>query len=200
MDLQGYNVFALIVLCCWIPAVLVLFASLPPRRAVIAAFVVGYLFLPNLNMHFPTVPDINKGSLTAVGVILGSLIFDGGRLFAFRPRLIDLACVVLCFSPIITSLLNGLGPMDGLAASATVITRWGLAYWIGRAYFTDWESTRELATGIILGGLAYLPLCMWEIRMSPQLNGQIYGVTFNRRDACVFSEALKCPLNEPRSL
>jgi hypothetical protein len=188
MDLQGYNVFAIIVLCGWIPAVLVLFASLPPRRAVIAAFVVGYLFLPNLNMHFSTVPDINKGSLTAVGVILGSLIFDGGRLFAFRPRLIDLACVVLCFSPIVTSLLNGLGPMDGLAASATVITRWGLAYWIGRAYFTDWEATRELATGIILGGLAYLPLCVWEIRMSPQLNGVIYGVTFNsfRQDSALY--------------
>jgi hypothetical protein len=28
----------------------------------------------------------------------------------------------------------------------------------------------------------------------------LYGVTFNRRDACVFSEALKCPLNEPRLL
>ncbi len=188
MDLQGYNVFAIVVMCCWIPAVLTLFMILPPRRAVIAAFVIGYLFLPQLNIHFTTVPDINKGSLTAVAVILGSLIFDGGRLFTVRPRLIDLACVVLCFGPIATSLLNGLGIMDGFAASATVVTRWGLAYWIGRAYFTDWEAARELATGIILGGLAYVPLCLWEIRMSPQLHGQIYGYTFNsfRQDSALF--------------
>src|SRR5689334_2453261 len=153
MDLQGYNLFALMVLCAWVPIVLGMFAFLPPRRAVIAAFVCGYLFLPALSLHFPTIPDVNKGSLTAVGVILGSLIFDGGKLFGLRPRLIDLACVVVCFSPIETSLLNGLGIMDGFAASATVITRWGLAYWIGRAYFTDWEAARELAVGIVLGGL-----------------------------------------------
>ena len=39
--------------------------------------------------------------------------------------------------------------------------------------------------GIIIGGLVYIPLCWWEIRMSPQLHWQIYGVTFNsfRRDS-----------------
>src|SRR6266404_3983955 len=126
MNLYGYNFFALAVLIAWIPAVLTLFAIMPPRRAVIAAFVIGYLFLPELNLHFPTVPDVNKVSLTAVGVILGSLIFDGGRLFGFRPRLIDLACVTLCFSPIASSLLNDLGIMDGFAASATAVTKWGL--------------------------------------------------------------------------
>src|SRR3954454_23555240 len=98
MDLQGYNQFALIVLCAWVPIVLCMFAFLPPRRAVIAAFVSGYLFLPALSLHFSTIPDVNKSSLTAVGVILGSMIFDGGKLFAFRPRLIDLACVAMCFS------------------------------------------------------------------------------------------------------
>jgi hypothetical protein len=188
MDLQGYNLFAFIALCAWVPIVLGMFAFLSPRRAVIAAFVCGYLFLPALSLHFPTIPDVNKGSLTAVGVILGSLIFDGGKLFAVRPRLIDLACVVLCFSPIETSLVNGLGIMDGFAASATLITRWGLAYWIGRAYFTDWEAARELAVGIVLGGVAYIPLCVWEIRMSPQLHGQIYGLTFMsfRQDSALY--------------
>jgi len=164
-----------------------MFAFLPPRRAVIAAFVSGYLFLPALSLHFSTIPDVNKSSLTAVGVILGSMIFDGGKLFAFRPRLIDLACVAMCFSPIPTSLLNELGIMDGFAASATIITRWGLAYWIGRAYFTDWGA-RELAIGIVVGGMAYLPLCLWEIRMSPQLHGQIYGLTFMsfRQDSALY--------------
>jgi len=188
MDLQGYNQFALIVLFAWVPIVLGMFACLPPRRAVIAAFVGGYLFLPALSLHFSTVPDVNKSSLTAVGVILGSLIFDGGKLFAFRPRLIDLACVVMCFSPVPTSLLNGLGIMDGFAAAATIITRWGLAYWIGRAYFTDWEAARELAIGIVMGGMVYFPLCLWEIRMSPQLHGQIYGLTFMsfRQDSSLY--------------
>lgn len=184
----SYNIFALALIWAWVPLILCLFALLSPRRAVIAAFVIGYLFLPDLNRHYPTLPDINKVSLTAVGVILGSLLFDGGRLFAIRPRWIDLACLTLCLSPIATSLLNDLGVMDGFAASLTVITKWGLAYWIGRAYFTDWEATRELAMGIVLGGLAYVPLCWWEIRMSPLLHGQIYGWTFLsfRKDSGLF--------------
>jgi hypothetical protein len=184
----SYNILALSVVWAWIPIILGLFALLPPRRAVIAAFVVGYLFLPDLNRHFPTLPDVNKVSLTEVGVILGSLLFDGGRLFAIRIRWIDLVCLALCVTPIISSLTNDLGIMDGFAMSMTVVTKWGLAYWIGRAYFTDWEGARELALGIILGGLAYVPLCWWEIRMSPQLHSQIYGWLFIsfRRDSSLF--------------
>ena len=123
-------------------------------------------------------------------MIVGSLIFDATQAVQspIRPRLIDLAALTLCFVPIVTSHTNDLGIMDGLATSSTIVTRWGLAYWIGRAYFNDWEATRELAMGIIIGGLVYMPLCWWEIRMSPQLHGQLYGLTFNsfRRDSSLF--------------
>ena len=184
----SYNIVAFSVICAWIPIILGMFALFPPRRAVIAAFIIGYLFLPDLNWHFPTIPDVNKVTLTEVGVILGSLLLDGGRLFAVKLRWIDLVWLILCLCPIVSSLTNGLGIMDGFAMSMTVITKWGLAYWIGRAYFTDWEGARELALGIILGGIAYAPLCWWEIRMSPQLHYQIYGWLFMsfRRDSSLF--------------
>ena len=172
------NFFAIALIAAWVPLIFVLFALMPARRAVIAAFVVGYLFLPEVRFVIHTLPPIDKVTLTAFGVILGSLFFDGGRLFAVRPRWIDVPIAILCLSPIVTSILNDLGLMDGLANCFTLLFRWGLAYWIGRAYFTDWESTRELALGIVLGGLAYAPLCWWEIRMSPQLHGQIYGLLF----------------------
>jgi hypothetical protein len=189
---QAISFFGLVVLVAWVPAILVLFALMRPRHAVIAAFVVGYLFLPEQSFRFQTMPSIDKVSLTALGVILGSFIFDGGRLLSVRPRLIDLAWVVLLTSPIATSLSNGLGLMDGLAASLTLLFTWGLAYWIGRAYFTDWEAARELAMGIVLGGLAYVPLCWWEIRMSPQLHGQLYGMLFTsfRADTYLFGVRL----------
>ena len=172
------NFLGVAVLASWVPVILALFVVLPPRRAVIAAFIAGYLFLPDAIFHFHTLPDLSKVSLTALGVVLGSFMFDGGRLLSVRPRLIDLAWLVLCTSPIATSLLNGLGIMDGLSNSANRMCVWGLAYWIGRAYFTDWAAIRDLAIGMVLGGLAYLPLCWWEIRMSPQLNGQVYGLLF----------------------
>jgi len=188
MDIDSYNHVAYAALAIWFPIVIAMFALLTPRRAVIGAFVFGYLMLPDLSLHVHTLPDINKVSITCMSVIVGSLIFDGARLFTIRPRLIDLAALTLCFVPIVTSHTNDLGIMDGLATSSTIITRWGLAYWIGRAYFNDWEATRELAMGIVIGGLVYMPLCWWEIRMSPQLHGEVYGLTFNsfRRDSSLF--------------
>lgn len=169
---------AWIALIVWIPVILTMFALMRPRRAVIAAFVAGYLLLPEVFYRVHTLPDANKASLTGLGVILGSFLFDGGRLLKVRPRWIDLAALGAMWAPMASSLANDLGIMDGFSASFNVIFRWGFAYWIGRAYFTDWEAVRELALGIIIGGLAYVPLCWWEIRMSPQLHGQIYGLMF----------------------
>ena len=188
MEESSINIFGRAVLGGWIPIILMMFALFTPRRAVIAAFMIGFLFLPDVSFSFKSMPSINKVSLTSIGVLLGSMIFDGGRLFSVRPRLIDLAWMILCTSPIATSLSNDLGIMDGLASSANRVCTWGLAYWIGRAYFTDWESLRDLALGLVVAGMAYVPLCWWEIRMSPQLHWQIYGVQFNsfRTDSALF--------------
>jgi hypothetical protein len=170
-----FNVLLVAVLCAWVPLIFVLFAFLTPRRAVIVAFVFGYLLLPDVSFYIHTLPNINKGSLTSLGLVLASLTFDGGRLFSVRARLIDLPVIVLCLSPTATSLANGLGIMDGISSSLNMLFTWGLAYWIGRAYFTDWTAIRELVVGIIIGGLVYLPLCWWESRMSPMLALQVYG-------------------------
>lgn len=175
---SGLNVFGLAVLAAWLPLIFVMFATMSSRRAVIAAFVIGYLFLPDARFAFHTLPDISKVSLTAVGVLLATLCFDPGKVLRFRPRWIDIAALALSFSPITTSISNGLGFMDGLANSANRICTWSLAYLIGRLYFTDWAAVRELAIGIVMGGLAYVPLCWWEIRMSPQLHGELYGMQF----------------------
>jgi hypothetical protein len=42
-------------------------------------------------------------------------------------------------------------------------------------YFTDRESLCELAKAVFLGGLVYVPLCLFEIRFSPQLHKLVYG-------------------------
>src|SRR6266545_4824883 len=50
-----------------------------------------------------------------------------------------------------------------------------MPYLIGRIYFNDLESLRELAIAIFVGGLIYLPLCWIEMRLSPQLHVWVYG-------------------------
>ena len=50
-----------------------------------------------------------------------------------------------------------------------------LPYLIGRIYFSDAAGLRELAVGIFIGGLVYIPFCLYEIRLSPQLHRIVYG-------------------------
>lgn len=164
-----------IALLGWIPVVLGLFAIWPPRRAAVAATVVAWLFLPIASFPLPGLPDYTKTSATTAGILLGSLLFDPGRLISLRPRWFDLPILVWCLTPVGSSLLNDLGLYDGVSASVAQTIEWGLPYLIGRAYFSDREGLDELTRGIVLGGLVYVPFCLYEIRMSPQFHRMVYG-------------------------
>ena len=83
--------------------------------------------------------------------------------------------LVWCLCPLATSVSNGLGVYDGLSTAIQQTILWGLPYVMGRAYFGDFKGLRELATVLFIGGLIYIPLCLYEIRMSPQLHNTIYG-------------------------
>lgn len=167
--------FCELALFAWVPTVLLMFAVLPPRRAVIGAFVGGWLFLPIYGIDIVGLPPFSKVSASAYSVLLGAALFDGGRLTAFRPRWFDLPILVWCITPLASSLSNGLGVYDGLSACLSEIVLWGIPYYLGRVYFNDWEGIRELAIGVFIGGLIYMPLTWVEMRMSPQFHKWVYG-------------------------
>jgi tetratricopeptide (TPR) repeat protein len=169
-------VFCQLALFIWLPVVAAFFAFLPARRAVVVSFVVAWLALPNIRFPLSGVPDYTKMSATVAIVLLCMLIFDQRRLFTFRPRWYDLPMAVWCFSMFISAINNGLGPYEGIAAVLDQFVPWGFPYLIGRCYFTDLDDLRELAMGIAIGGLVYVPLCLFEIRMSPVLETWVYGI------------------------
>lgn len=164
-----------IVLMGWFPIVCILFALLPPRRAVIVGFLVAWMFLPITEYQIRFFPEYNKMTATCLGVFFATIIFDSNRFLMFRPKPVDFVVVVLCFAPFLSSIANGLGPYDGASESFTQFVVWGLPYFIGRIYFNSLQGLRELAIGIFIGGLVYVPLCLFENRFSPQLHRMIYG-------------------------
>ncbi len=157
------------------PAVIVIFTLLPARRAVIGAFLFAWMFLPNASIQIPMFADYNKMTATCVGVFVATLIFNVNSIQRFRPKILDIAIVVFCLCPLPTSILNGLGVYDGLSMCLRVSIAWGMPYFLGRLYFSSPEGMRELAIGVFAGGLLYAPLCLYEIRMSPQLHYMVYG-------------------------
>ena len=159
----------------WIPAVVGLFAVLPPCRAAIVAFLFAWLFLPNADYSIAGLPDYTKVSATSLGVLVGTILFASNRLLALRPRLVDLPMIVWCIVPLVSSIGNNLGVYDGLSASFGHSVMWGIPYLIGRVYISNLEGLRELALGIFIGGIIYIPLIVFENRMSPKLHYMLYG-------------------------
>jgi uncharacterized membrane protein YhaH (DUF805 family) len=82
--------------------------------------------------------------------------------------------IVWCLCPIASSLANQLGFYDGLSGSFDHFLKWGIPYLAGRIYFNSAKTLRDLCLGVVIGGLIYVPLCLYEIRMSPQLSNIFY--------------------------
>lgn len=148
---------------------------MPVRRVVLVSIIGGYLFLPQAGLFFAGFPDYTKPVALGLGALAAALLGSAPQILSWRPKLIDVFFVGFMIAPGISSLLNGLGAYDATSAVLTRFIEWGVAYWVGRALFTGVGSMREVAIGIVVGGLIYVPFCVWESVMSPQLHNQIYG-------------------------
>ncbi|MBL8859741.1 MAG: O-antigen ligase domain-containing protein [Planctomycetes bacterium] len=163
-----------LVIYAWFALAPFLFAWLPARRAIIAGYVLAWLFLPIAVIDTPFV-DIDKYVATSVGVIIGLVAFAKRHVIKRRLSYWDLPIIIWSLCPIATSFENELGFYDGFSAAAHRMLMWGVPYLIARVYLSDAAGVRDVAIGIFCGGLIYVPLCLWEIRMSPQLHQQLYG-------------------------
>ena len=160
----------------WVPITIAFFFAMSPRAAVVCSVVGGVLLLPMASYHISGIPTYDKSTAIVTGLLAGSLLSNARGNGPFKWRLHDFPMLLWCFfCPFATSLSNGLGWYDGLSNMLTKTLNWGVFYWAGRKYFGEPSSLRELSRGIVFGGLIYLPLCAFEIRMSPQLSNIVYG-------------------------
>lgn len=164
----------------WPLVVAIVFAMLRAPVAVLVTYVGGWLFLPVAGLELFGFLNYDKGTAVPLVITLAIAVFDGRRLSRFRLRKIDLAMLAFCAVPLASSLSNGLGLYDGLSAAAYQTIAWGLPYLAGRLYCSSPDGLRRLAIAMLGGGLVYVPLCLWEIRMSPQLHHLLYG--FHQHD------------------
>ncbi len=160
----------------WIPVIIYLFKWLPHRRVVAFVFVFATLFLPVWSFAIPTLPALGKYSATCYGVVLGTLIFDPKRFLSFRPSWVDIPMVVVCLSPFVTSVENGLGAYDGMNVTLASVALTGVPYFFGRIFFNDLAGLKLLATYIFIGSLFYIPLCLIENFIGPKIHLRVYGV------------------------
>jgi hypothetical protein len=167
---------ATMVLYAWVPIVLVIFRDMKGYRALVMSYVAAWLFLPTSSLRLQNLPDLNKVSVTSLGVALAIVLFEPLQLAKYRWRWTDGLMMLFVLSPIPSSLDNSLGLWDGISNSLVHLMTWGMPYFYGRLYFDSFAKVRDLARGVFIGGLVYIPFCVVEMRMSPQFHTWVYGL------------------------
>lgn len=168
---------AYIALLGWPLFIIVLCALRPGRETAAFAVIGAWLLLPPYTLGIAGLPDYTKVVAASIGLMIGTLLFDPGRVMAFRPRWVDVPMLFYSFTAIPSSLANGLTLYDGLSDSVSQVTIWLLPYLLGRIYFTTLDDMRYLAVAMVVGGLCYTIPCVWEARMSPLLLANFYGMS-----------------------
>lgn len=171
------QILVYLVMFGWIPLIFYFFQRFPARQAVILGFILAWLFLPQKEFPLPGLPDYTKMSATCYGILFATIVYDVNRFYSFKFSWVDVPMIIWCWCPLASSLTNGLGFYDGLSTVLLQTVTWGVPYFLGRIYLNSLAGLKQLATGIFLGGLVYIPFCLFEVRMSPVLHHLVYGIT-----------------------
>ena len=170
------STYAQIVIIAWIPFIFYLFNRFSVKNALVISFIGAWLFLPQkAGFVLSGLPDYERMSATIYGILLSIIIWDSKSIAKFEWCWIDIPMFVWCICPLLSSITNNLGVYDGFSAILDRTAAYGGPYCIGRLYFNSLDALGKLAVGIFIGGLIYVPLCLYEIRFSPQLHKIVYG-------------------------
>lgn len=164
----------------WPLVVAVLFRRLGPARATPIAVFTAFLLLPRSSPCEPffEMLSINKRTISGLSLLLGVLVADPRALLRGRPRLVDLPMIAYLLMPLASfaanRFVNWPVPVAQLWANAF---EWGLPYLFGRLYFGDREGPRRLSIAVVVAGLCYVPVCVYEMAVGPKyyLLGLLYG-------------------------
>lgn len=158
-----------------IPLAWALMLRMRPHKALVATFICAHLFLPIFSYLIVGSTAYDRATAPGLAVLSGMLLRDRRRLADFSWRWIDVPMIVWCFCPLLTVISLGREGRELVGSIVKQSLRYGLPYFLGRVYLRDWAALKDLAVGMVAGALAYAPLCLWEIRMSPHLHADVYG-------------------------
>jgi len=182
------NLLAHISLIVWPMLVLLLYATQPVGRATIWAILGAYLLLPvGAAIKISGIPPIDKDTVPNIAAVIGCS-FIAGRQFRFGRGfgLTEVLLLTLLTSPFVTSELNtddivvggrllpGLGAYEGLSATVGEFL-FVIPFFLARNVLRSPKDIADLFRAMVIAGLAYSLLELYEVRMSPQLHAIFYG-------------------------
>lgn len=182
------NLFASFMLCAWPLIATWLFSTQSLTRAILWTLMGAQLALPvGAYFKFEMIPQFDKYSIPNLCVLLGCLAVARRPLrIITKIGLVEILVFALLVGPIITCLLNGdptqigaevrpgVGVYDALSYAENAFI-FMIPFFIGRHYLTRPEDLRDILFVLVIAGLLNSLLLLYEIRMAPTLQFQIYG-------------------------
>lgn len=194
---------AFLVLLAWPLVVLVLFRKLPLAEAITASVLFGFLLLPTQTelLSLPGLPAFDKdfvpvlsATILAFAAVSGAGASQSAAAQAarIRPgifpqhwlgRLLIAALIAGAFG---TALTNGdrvvvggrvLPPLRLYDAFSILNALLGslMLFVLGRKFLGHPDSQKAVLKVLVIGGVVYAALALFEVRMSPRLNLMLYG-------------------------
>ena len=168
------NIFVPIAFLAFPLLVVVLFKKFGPRQATAISFVVGWMFLPVASYNIILLHN-TKTVVICLSILACAYHFDKEQLLSFKFNAADIPMILWCTSPFFSSMANGDGFYDGFSQAFYQSERWGMPYYIARIYFGDTDNIKILSLTLFIGSIVYIPFCLFELIMSPQLHRLTYG-------------------------
>jgi len=182
------NIIAYAALLAWPVVTIILFQTLPARKAVIWGILGAYLLLPvGVAFDLPGVPRLDKTTIPNISVLLCGFLFARHRVAALpKEWFLVVLMGIFVFSPILTTLNNhdplilsasavpGMTWYDAMSVCAGQVIRI-LPFVLGYTMLSREADHRVILVALVLGAIAYIPLIAFEIRFSPQLHRIVYG-------------------------
>jgi hypothetical protein len=176
-------------LIAWPVVALALYLSLPAGRATIWTLLGGYLLLPVItNFDFPGIPPLDKTTIPSLAaLILAPLFARHGEFRWPKSRTVNLLMLVYVLVPFATGFTNGepitigattlpsIGFRESLSASIGNMLEI-VPFLLGASLLGSERGHRQLLIAFVTAALFYSLPILAEIRLSPILQGWVYGV------------------------
>lgn len=182
------NTFAFLMLAVWPLVTVAIFRRLDAGRAVIWSLLLAYLFLPRppAVFDFPLMPPLSKDTLPGLSAFAVCLVMYGKMSLLPRSTVARILMAVFVLSPLATVLTNdepvffgrvGLPALRLVEAFALMVQQAMLLFpfILARNFLSREGGQRDLLVALLMAGLVYSLLMLFEVRMSPQLNLMFYG-------------------------
>lgn len=157
-------------------AALYVFLQRGSAHAVCHALVFGWLLMPLLQIEISGLPELQKETLLPPAIAFAAWISRRRTPSAIVPCWLDLPMLGVCSAPFVSSMTNGLGPINGVSEAFRATAYYGAPWLLGRLVLREPAGFVVLGRALLLGAAFYAPFCLLESRLAPQLHHWIYGL------------------------